>query len=256
MDRRRSGRNFGTRGSGTGEVRIGRARVAAPGWAASVVGGVRHAGAERVVGRGPSRGEARHAGRRVEHSAEAAGGERIHRRAGTVRTGRRPRARGAGEPAESLGDTRKMVRVFVGPVLRVGSESGRQHRAEVRVRVKNCVKNGSIQQQQENEGEEDETRLGRSPPCLSPLNYPDFSLPMGRTPGRDGETRGEVSRRARAGGARRILVAKSAGFGFSSFFAGRNSPRDARVRERRGSDEPGFARAVTTRRRYPHLVDH
>ena len=45
-----------------------------------------------------------------------------------------------------------MVRVFVGPVLRVGSESGRQHRAEVRVRVKNCVKNGSIQQQQENEG--------------------------------------------------------------------------------------------------------
>ena len=59
---------------------------------------------------------------------------------------------GAGEPAESLGDTRKMVRVFVGPVLRVGSESGRQHRAEVRVRVKNCVKNGSIQQQQENEG--------------------------------------------------------------------------------------------------------
>ena len=84
-----------------------------------------------------------------------------------------------------------MVRVFVGPVLRVGGERGRQHRVEVWVRVKNCVNNGSNQQQEDDVvAVEDETRLGRSPPCLSPLDYPDFSLPMGRTPGRDGETRG------------------------------------------------------------------
>ena len=84
----------------------------------------------------------------MERSAEAAArGENPPPGGGRVRTGRRPAHGGAGEPAESLGDARKMVRVFVGPVLRVGGESGRQHRAEVWVRVKNCVKNGSNQQQ-------------------------------------------------------------------------------------------------------------
>ena len=256
MDRRRSGRNFRNPGIGDrrsadrarpgSRPRVGRVRR----WRRSARRCRTSSWAGTVPGRSPA---CRAAGGTLRRGRR---GARILRRAGTVRTGRRPRARGSRGTRRIPGgyseDGSRLRRPSSAGWERIGTSAPRGGSGAGEKLREEWLDSTTTRKR----GVEDETRLGRSPPCLSPLNYPDFSLPMGRTPGRDGETRGEVSRRARAGGARRILVAKSAGFGFSSFFAGRNSPRDARVRERRGSDEPGFARAVTTRRRYPHLVDH
>ena len=125
-----------------------------------------------------------------------------------------------------------MVRVFVGPVLRVrgriGTSAPRGGSGENWVR---WLDSTTTKKNEDVAPGEDETRLGRSPPCSSPLNYPDFTLPMGRTPGRDGETRGKSAGELELAGARRILRIRRVWFLF--FFRGAEF---AKGRARSGSD--------------------
>ena len=116
-----------------------------------------------------------------------------------------PRARGAGEPAESLGVLEE-VRVFVGPVLRVGGERGRQHRAEVWVRVKKeTIAQSTTRRRRRRGGGRDAAQGAHRHAChrlITLTSLTDGSNAWeGRRNARGGEVGGESS-----SGARRILV--------------------------------------------------